>query len=99
MIDKGKVKHSGTIRDLTSPRLEYCEIRLRDSDLAFVEAVRNNGSECVRLHPSNTWLVRLPEGGAQALFQIARNCQTQIRHFQPARRSLEEAFLQAVDKE
>ena len=99
MIDKGKVKHSGKIKDLTAPRLEYCEIRLRDSDQVFVEAVRNRGSECVRLHPSNTWLVRLPEGGAQVLFQIARDCQTQIRHFQPARRSLEEAFLQAVDKE
>jgi len=100
MIDKGKVKHSGSIRELTAPRLEYCEIRLRDNDPRFVEAVRNAGYECVRLHPSNTWLVRLPvENGAQTLFRIARDCQTQIRHFQPARRSLEEAFLQAVDKE
>lgn len=100
MIDKGKVKHSGSIQELTAPRLEYCEIRLRDNDQGFVDAVRNAGYECIRLHPSNTWLIRLPEeNGAQTLFQIARDCETQIRHFQPARRSLEEAFLQAVDKE
>lgn len=100
MIDKGKIKHSASIKDLTTPRLEYCDVRLRDNDQVFVDAVRNAGYACTRLHPSNTWQVRLPEeNGIQILFQIAQDCQTQIRHFQPARRSLEEAFLQAVEKE
>ncbi|MCK5861976.1 MAG: ABC transporter ATP-binding protein [Candidatus Hydrogenedentes bacterium] len=100
MIDKGKVVHAGSIEELTAPRLEYCEVRLRDSAQPFVDAVREAGCECVRLHPLNTWLVRLPhENGAQLLFRIARDCGTQIRHFQPSRHSLEEAFLQVMEKE
>jgi len=100
MIDKGKVVHEGNISEMTAPRHEYCEIRLRENDQMFVAAARDAGFECARLHPSNTWLVRLSqEGGAQRLFGIARDCNTQIRHYQPARRSLEEAFLQAMIKE
>ncbi len=100
MIDKGKVVHSGAIYDLTIPRLEFYEMRVRDSDIAFVKEVRAAGYECARLHPSNMLLVRAPhENNVQALFQIARTCNAQVRHFQPARRSLEDAFLQAMGKE
>ncbi len=100
MIDKGRVVHSGAISELTAPRPEFYEVRVRDNDEAFIHAARSAGYECARVHPSNMLLVRTSQDtGVQQLFQIARDSGIQVRHFQPARRSLEEAFLQAMEKE
>lgn len=100
MIDKGKVVHSGSIKALTLPRADHFEIQVRDREQEFISAVRREGFVAAKMHPTNIWLVLCPaEREAQQLFDIAGRCGAQIRHFRPARRSLEEAFLEAVGKE
>lgn len=99
MIDKGRVVRSGNIHELTTARPNCYEVQLRDNEIDFVNAARAHGYDCERMYPTNIWLVRGPRnGGAQELFDVARQSNTQIRHFRPARLSLEEAFLQAVGK-
>lgn len=100
MIDKGRVVRMGDINALTEARPNCYEVQLRDNDDAFVAAAREQGFACRRWHPTNIWLVQAGEGaGPPALFEIALRANTQIRHFRPARLSLEEAFLQAVGKD
>lgn len=100
MIDKGTVVQSGDIQSMTPRHADHFEIRFRDKDDACITAMREAGLRCVRLHPANTWLVQCPgAGNAQRIFEIAHRCETQVRHFQPARYSLESVFLQAVGKE
>lgn len=100
MIDKGKVVQSGDIQSLTPRQVDHFEIRFRDNDGACIAAMRAAGWQCVRLHPNHTWLVQCPESEeVRNIFETARRCDTQVRHFQPARFSLESVFLQAVGKE
>lgn len=100
MIDKGQVVHSGSIDALTLPRARHFEIQLRDNDAAFIAMARQEGFLATRMHPANVWLVWCPpEREPRALFDMAAACDTQIRQYSPARRSLEEAFLEAVGKE
>ncbi len=99
MINKGRVVRSGAISDLTTPRPDCFEVRLRDNDEAFATAARESGCECTLLHPSNTWLVRCTgDDGEQRIFAAARQGNAQIRHFRPARHTLEDVFLQAVGR-
>ncbi len=100
MIDKGRVVREGDICELTSARPNCYEVQLRDNDTLFIAAAREQGFACRRCHPTNIWLVQCPNGeGPPSIFDIAFASNTQIRHFRPARLSLEEAFLQAVGKE
>lgn len=100
MIDKGKVVQSGDIQSLTPRQADHFEIRFRDNDGACIAAMRAAGWQCVRLHPNHTWLVQSPESEeVRNIFETARRFDTQVRHFQPARFSLESVFLQAVGKE
>ncbi len=100
MIDKGKVVRSGDIQTLTPRQADHFEIRFRDNDSACVAAIREAGHHCIRLHPNNTWLVQCSgPGGVRDIFDTAFRCGTQVRHFQPARYSLESVFLRAVGKD
>ena len=100
MIDKGRVVQSGAIQALTPRQVNHYELRFRDNDDVCIAAMRAAGHACLRLHPANTWLVQCSGAdGVKDLFEIAARCDTQIRHFQPARYSLESVFLQAVGKE
>ncbi|HOC67440.1 MAG TPA: ABC transporter ATP-binding protein [Candidatus Hydrogenedentes bacterium] len=100
MIDKGRVVQSGDIQSLTPRHANHFEIRFRDNDGACVAALRAGGCSCIRLHPNNTWLVRCPEDdGGKIIFETALHRDTQVRHFLPARHTLESVFLHAVGKE
>jgi len=100
VINKGRVVQQGDIESLTGPQANRYELRFRDNDAACVAALQGLGMHCERIPPGNTWLVQCRDNGdIQQLFKTAADCSSQIRHFQPARHSLESVFLQAVGKD
>ena len=100
MIDQGKVVRSGQIRSLTTAQDNVYELRFRDNTNGCVAALTDAGCQCRRLFPSDIWLTRCPESiRREDFFQIVRNCNSQVRHFQAARYSLEDIFLEAVGRE
>lgn len=99
MIDQGKVVRSGQIQSLTTAQKDVYELRFRDNTDACVAALTEAGCHCKRLFPADIWLTECPETmESDDLFQIVRNCNSQIRHFLPARYSLEDIFLEAVGR-
>jgi ABC-2 type transport system ATP-binding protein len=99
MINNGKVVKSGTIQSLTTPQERVFELRFRDKADQCVAALTDAGCLCRRMFPADIWLTRCPESVRSAdLFRIVRRCNSQIRHFQPARNSLEDIFLEAVGR-
>jgi ABC-2 type transport system ATP-binding protein len=100
MIDKGRVVQSGDIQTLTPRHADHFEVRFRNNDDLCIATMRAEGHHCIRLHPANTWLIQCSgTDGMKNIFEVAARCGAQVRHFQPARYSLESVFLQAVGKE
>ncbi len=99
IINRGKMVQEGTLEELTTLQERQYEIRVRDNAPAFTEALDAAGFLCS--HKGNgTLLVTQPEGAdARAVYEIALNCDTQVRHIRPLRRSLAEVFMDAVKGE
>lgn len=96
MLHAGKVTREGNIAELTAPFARHFEVRVRDNETEFAEALQRAGLES-RDQQNGNLLVSVPEeGDGHLIFQIAREQRTQVRHFQPARHSLAEIFVQAV---
>lgn len=98
IINGGKIVHEGAIDEMTTQMDQQYEIRVRDNKPAFLGAIELHGAEWHELQNGNL-IISLKNGLAPAfLFETARSLDTQIRHFKPARHSLEEVFLQALEK-
>jgi ABC-2 type transport system ATP-binding protein len=96
VITKGKIVQDSRIDELTAQRHGFFEVRVRDNKEAFVAALEENGCTW-RDQQNRNILVTKPEHlEVRAFFEIARARGTQIRHLQPVRQSLEEAFMKAV---
>ncbi len=96
MVRDGEVVRDGSMEELTAPRDNCYEVRVRDNKESFLEGLDAAGFGC-RENEKGILLVSLPgDAGPKALFRLAREKQTQIRHFQPARSSLAEAFMEAM---
>ncbi len=100
MISKGHVALDGLIKTIMAPRDGLFELRVRDHAEAFLAAIETAGFTW-RDQQNGNLLVTKPDGvGAEKLFAMARDHNTQIRHLQPVRQSLEEVFMHALsDKE
>ena len=97
MINRGRVIRDGLLSDLMAPQDRRFELRLRDCEPEFLAGVSARGVTWVKIQPSGNLLVTLPDGmGTGDLFEAARSAGTQVRHFRPARQSLEEAFIEAI---
>ncbi len=100
MLAKGRILSQGSIESLTGALERQYEVRVRDNDAAYAALLEQAGCAQHRMAPSDTLLVRVPaEMREDAFFELARTAGTQVRHFRPARRSLETAFMEALGKE
>jgi ABC-2 type transport system ATP-binding protein len=98
VLVRGKLRASGLIRELKKIEGHPVDVELREPSGAFVNAALSAGLELVS---AKGFSYRFQGSGApdkllSALFQAARSTDTQIRGFQVAERSLEDAFLEAV---
>jgi len=99
MIDGGRVVRDGAIRDLTAAQERCYEVRVRDNKAVFLDGLAAAGIVCGDEH-TDTLTVLLPNGSEpRRIFEIARQCGSQVRHFRPARHSLSEIFTVSPEKE
>jgi ABC-2 type transport system ATP-binding protein len=97
MIGAGRIVREGTLEELTRQRERRYEVRVREHKAAFLEAVGRAGATWSDQQDGTT-LVELPPGlPDDFLFVVARDQGTHLRHFRPARNTLERAFIEAVD--
>ena len=101
MVAAGRIVREGTIQELTAREDRKFELRLRDTPDPFL-GLRERGFTFEEDDETGHLIATVPMGmagdGAQALFEAARAAGNQIRHFQPARHSLTEVFMQAVEE-
>ena len=99
MIGQGRVLRAGTIAELTTAQDHQYEVRVRDHKDTFEEMVVAAGLTCTDLQNGNLLVGGLDAADGAALFRMARECGTHLRHFATARTSLAEVFMQTVGKE
>lgn len=98
MIQRGKLVADGLIADLVRLDGQPIDIELREAVPAFNEAIERAGGTILS-HESYHLRVTLPvppERIATTLYAIAAETGAEIRLFAIARKSLEDAFLEAV---
>ena len=97
VLSKGKVVRDGRVSELTALQESLYEVRVRENKEGFLKALAEAGCKSSE-NQSGIVLVHSPRGFAvRSFFEIARTLQTQVRHLQPVRQSLEEAFIEAVE--
>ena len=96
MIDGGRIVREGNISELTALQERIYEVRVRDNKGPYIAALERLDCTC-RNRENGGLLVAGPAGADPAiLFRAARDTNTQIRHYRPARLSLADAFMEAV---
>jgi ABC-type multidrug transport system ATPase subunit len=104
IMHKGKLQFFGTIEDLrrggpvdqSALAVYDLEVKMGVEEAAFAAALERAGCGVER-KPPRRMIVKLPEGGdSMLLFREAKAAGAQIRHLEPNRASLEEAFLRVV---
>lgn len=96
----GKLRAEGTVRDLKSIPGQPMDVELRLENDAFTQAASALELELLQ---SEGYRYRLQGPGdvpdtSRRILQAARNSDSQVRFLALAQRSLEEAFLEAVDE-
>ncbi|MBX7255682.1 MAG: ABC transporter ATP-binding protein [Candidatus Hydrogenedentes bacterium] len=96
LLDQGKLIREGDIAALTQFKSRLWRVRVKERGESFAAVLRASGFTTER-EEDGALLVHQPEGAAPAdVFRAARDHEIQIRHFEPVRHRLEEAFLLAV---
>ncbi|MBX3177805.1 MAG: ABC transporter ATP-binding protein [Candidatus Hydrogenedentes bacterium] len=96
MIQRGRIVEEGTIADLTAPREGQYEVQAHGEREAFFRALEACGVRRVAERDGRL-LVELPPGEkADLLFRCARDAGAQLRGLEPARSSLAEVFMKAM---
>ncbi len=96
IINKGKITRDGLISELTTLREGQYEIRVRDAKEQYLARLTELGFACIEQQNGNILVTKPEEVEERVLFEAARDCGTQVRHFEPLRHSLEEIFMQAI---
>ena len=94
----GQLRADGTIRDLKRIEGHPVDVELRELAPAFVEVLVAKGAS-VDPPKGTTYRVKasgIPSEVAHLVMRAAKESGAQVRGFQIAERSLEEAFLEAV---
>lgn len=94
----GQLKAQGTIQDLKQVEGHPVDVELREANSDFVYAMVSKGAEVIE---TRAFGYRFKAPGSisevsRMAFECAQGTGAQIRGLQPAERSLEEAFLEAV---
>ncbi|HEY3266924.1 MAG TPA: ABC transporter ATP-binding protein [Armatimonadota bacterium] len=98
VLQAGQVVEQGDIQSLRSAGGRQIVVELRVASDAFVAAARKRGAEVLG-QVGGRYRMTLPETTGDigaALFTAAIESGAQVRSFQPATRSLEDIFLEAV---
>ena len=95
VMNQGSIATSGTIAELTGPRRQVYDLRLKGDPQAFLTDLKDKG--CEWREAEDGYRVFLGEGlGPDALFVTARENAVQVRHLRPGSESLEDVFLRAL---
>jgi ABC-2 type transport system ATP-binding protein len=95
----GKIATQGDIASLRNTEGIQVDVELREPSPAFVTALHRQNAEILK-EAGNRYRVLLPgqsEDAGQALFRAAKESGAQVRGFQPALRSLEDIFMEAIE--
>jgi ABC-2 type transport system ATP-binding protein len=98
VVLRGKLVSQGTIRDLKKIEGQPLDVDLRETNEAFVTKIKANGGYAA---PTTYTTVRVQIAGTRehamnTILQTAKDSGAQVRGVKLAERSLEEAFLSAV---
>ncbi|MDH4387498.1 MAG: ABC transporter ATP-binding protein [Fimbriimonas sp.] len=98
VVLRGKLVSQGTIRDLKKIEGQPLDVDLRETNEAFVTKIKANGGYAA---PTTYTTVRVQIAGTRehamnTILQTAKDSRAQVRGVKLAERSLEEAFLSAV---
>jgi ABC-2 type transport system ATP-binding protein len=95
VMNQGSIAASGSIAELTGPRRQVYDLRLKGDPAAFLTDLKDKG--CEWRDAEDGYRVFLADGlCTDALFVTARECGVQIRHLRPGAESLEDVFLRAL---
>lgn len=96
IVSGGQAVAEGEIQELLRQGLNQLRIRIRGDEEAFAAALRERGLEV----EARSGALHVPhrEGVEDLLFAAALETGTQIRYLGMEARSLEEVFLQLVDR-
>lgn len=98
MINKGRIVVDGPIEELMTAREGCVEVRVRDKEQAFLDALVREGFSWRRLQTGAINLTVPESTNGKTIFEIARACGTQVRHYRAVRQSLEEVFIGAISE-
>lgn len=95
----GRMRACGKIQDLQQIEGQPVDVELKLPSGAFASAIMASGGELLSARGAvyRVQLPGTPEEVIRKLFECARSVDSQIRGFQVAQRSLEDAFLEAVN--
>jgi ABC-2 type transport system ATP-binding protein len=97
VMGAGKVLTQGTIQELKQIHNRCFEVRLKADPGSFANRLQAMG--CTTETREDLLVVRVPEGATQEIFwRVVAEQGQQIRYLRPQRSTLEEVFLQAVEK-
>lgn len=98
VIFQGKLQTTGTLAELTKLDGVPIDIELREPSQAFLDELFRHGAFLMHAHGANYRIQYSgsPEEVTRMIFAAARATNAQIRGIKRAQRSLEEAFLQAI---
>ncbi|ARU41706.1 hypothetical protein CCB80_11365 [Armatimonadetes bacterium Uphvl-Ar1] len=99
VIAGGQMKLQGSVSDLRGLNSNAVDVELREKSGEFLQAAARHGFELVSA--KGTWYRLAAVGGHEELskkvFLASREAGAQIRGLKPGARSLEEAFMEAID--
>ncbi|HRF58585.1 MAG TPA: ABC transporter ATP-binding protein [Fimbriimonadaceae bacterium] len=99
LVYQGRLREQGMIEDLKRLAGLPVDVQLREVSDAFLREVTIRGMTFLGMVGSTTYRLQAPvtlEESAARVFDAARSAEAQIRGFEKAERTLEEAFLEAV---
>lgn len=99
VISQGQMKLQGGIQELRGLSSKAIDVELRETSGHFLQAVVAKGFELVSAK-GNWYRLHATDGGddlTQRVFAAARETGVQVRGLKPGARSLEEAFMEAID--
>ena len=99
IVHKGKITQQGTIAELTTQQDLQYELRVRDNKEQYIAALTHAGYQCTDRQNGDIHVVQPANGSPRDLFELALGLNTQVRHFRPARHTLAEVFIEAMEKE
>jgi ABC-2 type transport system ATP-binding protein len=98
LINQGRVVYSGSIEDFRREgQKDLYEVRVKEDEDKMAAALTQRG--CTVERDGALLVVRPPEGTAKAaelIFSVAAAEKLQVRHLEPRRLTLEDAFVRAV---